>query len=360
MNTENKTAVWILTRSGLTLAKKLKQEGNNYVFFVSDRFEDAIGDLFFTSLRRCVAENFNRYPRHLFIMATGIVIRMIAGHIKSKTIDPAVVSMDDRGRHVISLLSGHLGGANRLTMKIASEMGADPVLSTATDVNQVPAIDMIAQIKGLKIENPEMIKKINMAFIEKEKVWFHDPFNLFSDLFVSILEPFLNKTKECDWRVIIDDCIHNDDKCLKLRPPTLCVGIGCNRGTSESEIMDLLKTVFIQNELSLLSIRNIATIDIKKDEEGILKTAKSLNVPVVFFKNRELDSVKNVKNISQIVKKYTGAKSVCEAAAILAAAENGELIVEKQKTKNVTLAVARTATGRPGHSPRVANSKSMG
>ncbi|MDY0374562.1 MAG: cobalt-precorrin 5A hydrolase [Desulfobacterium sp.] len=346
MNIENKTAVWVLTRGGLTLSKKLKQKKIEAVFFVSDRFENEICDVPFSSLRECVGKNFSRYPRHLFIMATGIVIRVIADLISHKTVDPAVVSMDDTGRYVISLLSGHLGGANRLAREIAGLTGAEPVLSTATDVNQVPAIDMIAQEKGLKIENPEMIKKINMAFLEKEKVCFHDPFGLFSDLsdsldlFGNLPDCFIDEAGECNYRVVIDDVTCEDDHCLRLRPSTLCVGIGCNRGTPESEIMDLLKDVFKQNALSMLSIRHIATIDIKKDEQGILKLSESLNVPVVFFENRELNTVKNVKNISQIVEKHTGAKSVCEAAAILAAS-NGELIVEKQKTKNVTLAVAR-------------------
>jgi len=340
MNIENKMAVWVLTRGGLTLTKKLKKEKSNCVCFVSDRFNDGICDVSFTSLKKCVGENFNKYPHHLFIMATGIVIRMIADHIKHKTVDPAVVSMDDNGRYVIPLLSGHIGGANQLALEIAGITGAEPVLSTATDVNHVPAIDMIAKENRLKIENPEMIKIINMAFLEKEKIWFHDPFSLLSDFYESLPDYFLSETKECDCRVIIDDCIHNDDKSLYLRPLTLSVGIGCNRGTSESEIMDLLKDVFMRNSLSIFSIRHIATIDIKKDEQGILKVSKSLNVPIIFLKSRELDTVKNVKNISQIVKKHTGAKSVCEAAAILAAT-NGELIVEKQKTKNVTLAVAR-------------------
>ncbi|WP_457553756.1 cobalt-precorrin 5A hydrolase [Desulfobacula sp.] len=340
MNTENKTAVWVLTRGGLKLSQKLKQAENEYVFFISDRFDDGTCDVSFKSLRECVGENFNRYPSHLFIMATGIVIRVIADHIKHKTIDPAVVSMDDTGRYVISLLSGHLGGANQLAHKIADLTGADAVLSTATDVNQVPSIDMIAKKKGLRIENPEMIKKINMAFLEKEKIGLYDPFSFFSDFLEGRTIFFSSNTKECGYHVIVDDGIHYDDECLRLRPLTLCVGIGCNRGTPECEIMDLLKEMFLQNKLSLLSIRCIATIDIKKDENGILEASKSLNVPVVFFENQELDAVKDVKNISQIVKKYTGAKSVCEAAAILAAA-NGELIVEKQKTKNVTLAVAR-------------------
>jgi cobalt-precorrin 5A hydrolase len=346
MNIENKTAVWVLTHGGLTLSKKLKRKRNNYVFFVSSRLDDEICDVSFTSLKKCVEKNFNRYPRHLFIMATGIVIRMIADHIRHKTVDPAVVSMDDTGRYVISLLSGHLGGANQLTWEIAGLTDAEPVISTATDANQVPAIDMMAQKRGLRIENPEMIKRINMAFLEKEKIWFHDPFSLFSDFLDSsgftgrLPDYFLSKTREYDCCVMIDDCIHDDNQCLRLRPSTLCVGIGCNRGTTESEIMNLLKDVFLGNALSLLSIRYIATIEIKKDEKGILKVSESLNVPIIFFESRELDSVKNVKNISQLVKKHTGAKSVCEAAAILAAA-NGELIVEKQKTKNVTLAVSR-------------------
>ncbi|MCP3872118.1 MAG: cobalt-precorrin 5A hydrolase [Desulfobacteraceae bacterium] len=340
MNTENKTAVWVLTQGGLSLSQRIKQERNDSVFFVSDRFEDDICDVPFTSLRECVGMNFNKYPRHLFIMATGIVIRMIADHIRDKTVDPAVVSMDDTGQYVISLLSGHIGGANRLALEIADLTGAEPVISTATDVNKVPAIDMTAQAHGLKIENPEMIKKINMAFLENEKVGLYDPYSILPDLTGCLSDRVLNGIREYNYRVIIDDCIHDDNNCLKLRPATLCVGIGCNRGTLESEILGLLKEVFIQKKLSLLSIRHIATIDIKKDENGILSAAESLNVPIAFFENRELDVVKNVKNISQIVKKHTGAKSVCEAAAILAAA-NGKLIVEKQKTKNVTLAVAR-------------------
>jgi cobalt-precorrin 5A hydrolase len=292
-----------------------------------------------------VDENFNRYPRHLFIMATGIVIRMIAGHIRHKTVDPAVVSMDDAGQYVISLLSGHLGGANQLALEIADLTGAKAVISTATDANQVPAIDMLAQEKGLRIENPQMIKRINMAFLDKEKIWCHDPFRLLPDLSHDAGRVLDKENRRCDYGVVIDDCInddpiHDDDHCLKLRPASLCVGIGCNRGPRASEILGLLTDVFSQSSLSLLSVRNIATIDIKRDEQGILRAAASLEVPIVFFENQELDAVKNVKNTSQLVKKHTGAKSVCEAAAILAAA-NGKLIVEKQKTKNVTLAVAR-------------------
>ncbi len=337
MNTEHKTAVWVLTRGGLIISEKLKQKKEGCVFFVSERFEAEICDVSFLSLRKCVAENFHRYSGHVFIMATGIVIRMIADHLKDKTIDPAVVSLDDTGAHVISLLSGHLGGANELALEIADLIGAEPVLSTATDMNRVPSIDMIAKERNLTIENPEMIKTVNMAFLEGEKVSLYDPCNLLSGVPGDVFKE--GKASNC--QVMVDDHIYSGShNMLLLRPPTLSVGIGCNRGTPMLEIMDLIKDVFIYNGLSLKSIKHIATIDIKKDEDGILETGKNLGVHVVYFKNSELDVVEQVKNSSQIVKKHTGAKSVCEAAAILASVR-GELIVEKQKTKNVTLAVAR-------------------
>lgn len=340
MNTENKTAVWVITRGGLKIAETLTKEKNHFVFFVSKTVDNHTGDVVFDSLKSSVKENFSRFRGHLFIMATGIVIRITSRLIKDKTVDPAVVSMDEKAKHVISLLSGHLGGANRLAQKIARLTGAEPVLSTATDLNQVPAIDMIAQKIGLKIENPDMIKKINMAFLENEKIFFHDPFHLLSSV-SDELSPFSSMRKQaCQYSVIIDDQVHDDKTAFFLRPSSLSVGIGCNRGTGESEITALLTEVFHRMNLSVHAIKQIATIDIKKDEQGILAAARFLNVRVLFFESQVLDKVKTVKNRSKTVEKHTGAKSVCEAAAILSAG-NGQLIVEKQKTKNVTLAVAR-------------------
>jgi len=338
MNTEHKTAVWVITRGGLRIARTLKEKDPDVFLFLSDRFDDDAADATFSSLRESVSENFSRHSHHLFIMATGIVIRMIAGLIQDKTIDPAVVSMDDRGTHVISLLSGHLGGANQLAVKIADLIHAEPVISTATDVNRVPSIDMVASGKGLFIENPGMIKRVNMAFLEQEQISLSDPYGILDGV---LPDGCGGVAGICEYGIVVDDHIRGMNKShLYLRPQTLSVGIGCNRGTPESEIMALLDQVFSDEDLSRYSIRNVASIDIKQDETGILDLAENLGVPLVLFRNRELDAVETIKNSSETVKKYTGAKSVCEAAAILAS-EKGKLIVEKRKTKNVTLAVAR-------------------
>jgi cobalt-precorrin 5A hydrolase len=122
-----------------------------------------------------------QYTGHIFIMSTGIVVRVIAPLIRHKTEDPAVVVVDDRGMHAISLLSGHLGGANELAQKIAGIIGAKPVITTATDVNLVPAIDVLAKEKSLFIENPEAIKTVNMALLRGDKIHVHDPFSFLAN-----------------------------------------------------------------------------------------------------------------------------------------------------------------------------------
>jgi len=113
---------------------------------------------------------------HIFIMSTGIVIRIIAPLIRHKTKDPAVVVVDEKGLHAISLLYGHIGGANELTLKIAGITGADPVITTATDINKIPAIDLLACKKGLVIENPGAIKNVSMALLSGRKIILHDPY----------------------------------------------------------------------------------------------------------------------------------------------------------------------------------------
>ena len=121
----------------------------------------------FGSLTEMVAASFRRYEGHVFIMATGIVVRTVAGLLVHKTEDPAVVVVDDRGMFAISLLSGHLGGANRLAGEVAAAIGAQPVITTATDMNAVPAIDVLALELGLRIENPNAIKTVNMALLSR-------------------------------------------------------------------------------------------------------------------------------------------------------------------------------------------------
>jgi cobalt-precorrin 5A hydrolase len=275
-------------------------------------------------------------------MAAGIAVRVIAPHISKKSTDPAVVVIDDAGRFCISLLSGHLGGANRLSESAARVINAVPVVTTATDANDLPSMDMIARDQGLDIENPSAVKTINMMFLKNEPVFMQDPYGLLAGKIPARLirqSAPENPDAPC---IIVDDRIRTTGRhALVLRPRILFAGIGCNRGTEMSEIRGLLKKVCAQHGLSIQSIRAIATIDLKKDEPGILELAQSLCIPLHFYDSDTLNQVSTVSKITPYAEKYTGAKSVCEAAAILSA-NPGKLIVTKQKTRQVTIAIART------------------
>ncbi len=341
MNAEHKIAIWVLTPGGLTIAKKLLRHMEQSFLFLSETLDDSTEGTRFTGLSQSVSKHFHCFHGHIFLMSTGIVVRVIARHIRHKTTDPAVVAVDDAGRFAVSLLSGHLGGANELAKSVARVTGGIPVITTATDINNLPAIDMIASRQNLVIENPDAIKIVNIAFLKKQKVRLHDSYGLLHGL---IPEFYLDDStiRNDDTAVIfVDDKVTEQTKnTLLLRPKTLSAGIGCNRGTPVEEMKDFLCDMCKEHGVSIHSIKNLATIELKKDEKGILDLAHALGIPVKFYDSRTLDQVETIENPSDYAKKYTGAKSVCEAAAILAS-DSGRLIVSKKKTPNVTIALAR-------------------
>jgi cobalt-precorrin 5A hydrolase len=353
-----KIAVWTVTAQGLALARRIQQH-RTVELFASQRLaeESNAGDASsFERLADALAEQFNRYTGHIFIMATGIVVRCIAPLLRHKTIDPAVVVMDDRGRFVISLVSGHLGGANRLTRQVAELLGATPVITTATDVNEKPAIDILAQEQVLAIENPEAIKTVNMAILNGKPIAVYDPGDW---LHRRIPEAVRLSKEQMENRlppsvsagVWIDDTIGDiPPGFLVLRPPSLVAGIGCNRHTPAQEISELLLTVMDRFGLAVKSLTSIASIDLKSDEIGLCEIAEKMKLPLQFFSKDELARVESVPTPSSMVAKHIGVPSVCEAAAILAS-RNGRLIVPKHNTRNVTVAIARMACTSSASAP---------
>jgi len=339
-------ALWALTPQAAGLARRINAALGAGDVWLSRRLEPKAGEQVFDGLAGAVGAQFRRYGKHIFIMATGIVVRVIAGLIGHKTADPAVVVMDEKGAFAISLLSGHLGGANELAHDLARVVGAQAVITTATDVNDVAAIDMVAKQKGLIIENPAAIKRVNMALVEGRPVQAHDPYGLLADQETAL--GLVNWNPDTGDPVagaglVVDDRLRNlDPAILVLRPSCLAVGIGCNRGTGMEEIKGLVEAVFQRFGLALKSIGKLASIDVKADEPGIQALADHWRVPLVFYRRDQLNGVGPVPNPSATVQKHVGAKSVCEAAAILAASP-GQLIVTKQKTPNATVAVARAS-----------------
>jgi cobalt-precorrin 5A hydrolase len=348
------TAIWAITREGLSLALKLR-EAFPGILHVTECLLPCPSPCFsFPRLADCVKDRFSLFKEHVFIMSTGIVVRVIAPCIASKTTDPAVVVMDEKGRHVISLLSGHIGGANRLAVAISEKLHATPVITTATDLHQVPSIDVIAIDYGLFIENPEAIKTISMAFLNQASVYLHDPYHRLEHAALDNMIPLTADTNILERTeavtsttgealspaVVVDDRLMRfADPCLILRPKSLIAGMGCNRNTSADEIREFLVNKMDQFALSVNSLKCIATIDIKSDEAGLLEVARSLHIPIRFFTREELSRI-DIPNPSEIVNQHIGVPSVCEAAAVLAS-KKGELIVPKQISPNVTLAIAR-------------------
>lgn len=328
MNTGNK-AVFYITDNGLKLAARLK---DLYPEINIIKYSDgAVRDFWGTG------------KSLIFIMAAGIVVRTIAPLVKDKRTDPAVVMMDEKGKFITSLLSGHLGGANTLAGKIAQFLGGTPVISTASDVNNLPSLDLWVKEQGLVIEDWGLLPHVGTELINSGalKVYTEIPVEL-PDVFYKV-----------DDAGIADVCITNkkiirplpylQKEQLYLRPKNLVVGIGCNRGTSTTEIEGVVKKVFDEHNLSLLSVRVLATIDLKADEPGLMDFARKSQIKIVTFTPDELNGVRGIEK-SEAVFKATGAYAVSEAAALIASGD-GPLIVRKQKAGNVTLAIAEE---RPG------------
>lgn len=343
-NTQDAIAVWCLTPNGKKIGQTLQRNIDGVTLYLSasigDKGSNTACTKVFASLSEQLAISFNRFNAHIFIFSTGIAVRMIANLIESKLTDPAVVVLDDQAKNAVSLLSGHIGGANELTLRVCNILGSHPVITTATDTNNLPAIDMIAKQQDLFIETPENIKRINMMILKQKPIFLDDD--------PGRVSPHLPEDlifKKAGDELLIPDiyCSHLirtvPRETLILRPRNLCVGIGCNRGTSSETLNNFLLETFSRFDLSVNSIFCLATTDKKKDEKGMLEMGTLMNLPFKYFSKQELNSVQSVVNPSKAAKKHLGLNSVSEAAAILSAG-SGRLIVEKQKNRDATIAVA--------------------
>ncbi|MBI9074577.1 MAG: cobalt-precorrin 5A hydrolase [Desulfatibacillum sp.] len=335
-----KLAVWAMTPQGAELALGVKEQWTHADVFLSSKLDINGEHKTFTSFSHSLGQVWNQYDGHYFIMATGIVVRVIASLLKDKTLDPAVTAGDEAGRFVISLVSGHMGGANALARELSAALDAQPVITTSTDVNQAPSIDVIAKEHGLYIENKRAIRHVSMAYIKGQALPLHDPFNLVRPhLPKSLVEqpPMFSPTRS---GVFVDYAVRDlPGLVLILRPKCLVAGIGCRRGVSKEELEAFIRVVFQDQGLSIHSLARIVSVDLKADEPGLNQLATALDAPISFYSTNELDQVKSVPNPSPLVDKHIGVKSVCEAAAILATGQRS-LIVTKQASKTATIAIA--------------------
>ncbi len=248
----------------------------------------------------------------LFIGACGIAVRAVAPFLHDKTTDPAVLVMDEAGKHVISLLSGHIGGANALAGEIALKTGAVPVITTATDLRGITAADTWAVDHNCAIENPEAIKSVSSAMLAGHAVG------------VAITE------RQMDPPFPVT---------LWLRPRTLVLGAGCRKDTDPAAFEEKVLCFLKENGVSLLSLRAVATIDLKRNEPALVRFCTRYSLPLQVYSADELRAVPGVFAHSDFVEKTTGVDNVCERAAVLT---GGSLLVGKTAAEGITLALAGT------------------
>ena len=267
----------------------------------------------------------------IFIGAVGIAVRAIAKYVEDKYFDPPVVVVDETGSYVIPILSGHVGGGNKLANIISDILGAHSVITTATDINGLISIDTFAVENNLAIIERDLAKEVSKYLLEGKKVGLLLNGEVIKDYGFS-------KTDELGVCVgMVKKMPYN--KTLHLVPKALYIGVGCRRNTTKEQIFEALDTVFNKNNLFKEAIYSLGTIDIKKDETGLLEYCKDEDLELKFFSAEELSKQDGTISASDFVKEITGIDNVCERSAM--ALGGDEIIIPKTVINGVTIAVAK-------------------
>lgn len=294
-------------------------------------------------LQEWTGEMFAKCDAICFIGASGIAVRSIAPFVRDKTKDPAVVVMDEKGIFAISLLSGHLGGANDLAGVLANLTGAIPVITTATDVNGRFAVDVFAKKNRLYIDNMTYAKEISADVLDEKPVGFYSDFPVLDQ----IPEEIIPVTKEQVFKgtagiaVTLHEEIMPFKHTLHLIPRVLTVGIGCRRGTDAADIEKAVLESCSAAGISVHGIEQITSIDLKSEEPGIISFCEKYKIPFITYSKEELSEVRGTFTESEFVKEITGVSNVCERSAVLGSL-SGRLIQKKRAAKDSEKALGIT------------------
>jgi cobalt-precorrin 5A hydrolase len=357
-----KIALIAITKHGVEHARALKAKLPGAEFWVSEKQKELAGDAdgTFATIKDFTASAWGSYDGLVYHVSLGAVVRTIAPFLKGKDVDPAVVTVDDGKRFAISVLSGHVGGANELTEQVAAALGAAPVVTTASDARATLAVDILGRELGWILEDKANVTPVSAAVVNEKPValvqecgqknWWTRPTPLPANIHVfgSVGEALKSGRKFEGWLVISDrstEALMTDlggvwSRTVVYRPRTLHLGMGCDAGADFDEVLGLVLGSLLEAGLSAKCVAALASIDIKAKEECLFQLAEKLGAPQVFFTRDELNTLKPKSALNPLVMKYTGALGVCEPAAMLSAG-TGDLVMLKHKSKRATLAVAR-------------------
>ena len=346
-------AIIAVTENGKNTAEKIASELENVDVFFQNR-----------GIKELTGELFNKYECIIFISACGIAVRCIAPFLKSKFEDPAVLVVDDNGNNVISLLSGHIGGANEITLKIADVLEANPVITTSTDTNKKGALDVIVSKIGGYVENlRESAKLVNSYLVDNKRVgiYFDSDYESEKDsLNLSGFELIDEKT-EIDaiekldalvsvtdkLRCWVDEIVYNIKKnneekedliYIKLVPRRIALGMGCRKNTETEKMIEEFSIFSALNNIHPTAIVKTGSLIIKKDEKCMIDLSKALCAEFNLFDVDEICTCDYMFDKSEFVKKNTGVYSVAQPSAYLL---SGNVISDKYKNNGTTFAFGR-------------------
>ncbi len=336
-------AVYALTAPAAATARRLAAGLEGARVFLPRRLA-GLGEEGFTRLAEALAANWSAYGGHVVVAAAGVAVRAAASLLEHKAIDPAVVVLDGSGRFAVSLLSGHLGGANDLARAAARITGGQAVITTASDAAGLPSLEALAAELGWRVESLAPLAAVSRELVEGRAVAVYDP----EARLWPALAPWPGSFAARDTAPPAGDTGPGvwvgwsepapGGGWLALRPPCLVLGMGMNRGTGADELEELARSLLSGAGLSALCLARLASAELKRDEPGLLELARRLELPLKFFESSRLKQMK-VPHPSRVVERHLGTGSVCEAAAMLAA-RGGRLLAGKQKSRNATAAVA--------------------
>ena len=287
----------------------------------------------YESLSSWTAEHFASEDALVFVGASGIAVRAIAPHVRDKFTDPAVISIDEAGRFAVPLLSGHVGGANGLARTIAGITGGQAVVSTATDVNSLFAVDEWAVRNGLTILERDVAKEISAALLEGRVVGFRSDFDVDWDMPSGVTDG----NAAIGFVVSLSETVRPFQRTLHLVPRVVTVGVGCRRGTDSEVLRAAVYDVLSEAHVSPMAVSTIASIDVKSDEPAIRALAQAEGWDLKFYSADELAAVPGEFSSSEFVERTVGVGNVCERAAC---AEGGMLMMGKHAGNGVTVALA--------------------
>ena len=330
-----KVSVLAITKNGIIIGEKLKELFPNWDVFAPEKLSNKNSEITWYSeaTTNKIIELFKNSNALICLFSLGAVIRLIAPHLKDKKTDPAVIVIDDKTNFVISVLSGHIGGANELTQQIAEKLNALPVITTAADVNKTIAVDLVGKEFGWKIDDETTVTKISAHMVNEEpigvyqqtgnKEWYKQlPKNV--KIYDSLDE--LKKSNSKAHLIISDKIIEEDlsQESVIYRPESLVIGIGLHWDTTKDTIKEGIEFCLDKFNLSSKSIAKLVSIKKPEDVKGLIELGKEMKIPVEYVDREELAEI-ITPNPSNTVKAFEGTASVSEAAAIKVS--KGELIV---------------------------------